>query len=56
MYHATMILGGGELGPVNVEEMIYLICALTFSSILNSLIFGDIAGLMTNLGLKDLIY
>ena len=46
MYYATQILGGGELGPVNKEEMMYLILTLTVSAILNALIFGDIAGLV----------
>ena len=56
MYYATQILGGGELGPVNKEEMMYLILTLTVSAILNALIFGDIAGLVQSLSAKDSQY
>jgi hypothetical protein len=45
-YYAVIILGIGELGPVNPEEMIYMIFVLLMSSIMNALIFSDIAVLV----------
>lgn len=48
MYYSIMILGIGEMGPVNTEEYVFLIFALLFSLMLQSLFFSDIAVLVTS--------
>lgn len=43
-----MILGIGEMGPVNQEEYLFLIVFLLISLMLQSLFFSDIAVLVTS--------
>ena len=45
-YEALLDLGINEFGPVNEIEMLYFVITLMASSLLNALIFGDIATLM----------
>lgn len=47
VYYGILNLGMNEFGPVNDIEMIFLIFTLIFSAILNSLIFGDVAVLIS---------
>jgi len=56
MYEAILNIGSNEFGPVNEEEMLYLVFTLLFSAILNALIFGDIANLMLVIAKKDSDY
>ena len=50
------MLGSNEMGPVNVEEMLFCtLCMLTFS-ILNAQIFGEIAVLITVFEKKQTSY
>ena len=46
LYHAVLMLGSNEIGPVNNEEMLFATAGLVASSFLNALIFGDMAGLV----------
>ena len=48
-YNALLILGTNELGPVNPEEALYISAVLIMSTILNVVIFGDIASLLDSL-------
>ena len=42
-YYALLILGFNELGPVNPPEMIFCVLLLLASSLLNALLFSDMA-------------
>ena len=46
LYHALLMLGSNEMGPVNKEEMLFITAGLVASAFLNALIFGDMAGLV----------
>lgn len=46
-------LGINEMGPVNEEEFIFLVLTLISSSLLNALIFGDVASLLQGISQKD---
>lgn len=46
MYIAILQLGSNEIGPVNEFEMLFLIFNLIGAALLNSLLFGQIAGLI----------
>ena len=46
-------LGINEFGPVNEEEMVFLVITLIASSLLNALIFGDVATLIQVLSQKE---
>lgn len=43
-----MMLGVGEMGPVNMEEYLFCIVVILMSLMLQSLLFGDIAVLVTS--------
>ena len=47
LYHSLLNLGSNEFGPVNEIEMIYLVITLIMSALLNALIFGDVANLIS---------
>jgi hypothetical protein len=53
LYYGIMNLGINEFGPVNLPEYAYLIVTLVISAIMNSIIFGDIAILISNLNQKS---
>ena len=46
LYMGVLDLGINEFGPVNEEEMLFLVVTLIASSLLNALIFGDVATLI----------
>lgn len=48
-YEAILNIGSNEFGPVNESDMLYLVITLIFSAILNAIIFGDIANLISDL-------
>jgi len=56
LYCGVLILGSNEFGPVNEIEMIFLVITLLVSSVLNALIFGDIAVLAGVVGKKSVEY
>jgi hypothetical protein len=49
IYYGVLVLGANEMGPVNFFEMGTSVVFLVVSNILNALIFGDIAGLISTL-------
>ena len=53
LYLGVLDLGINEFGPVNEEEMAFLVITLIASSLLNALIFGDVATLIQVLSEKD---
>ena len=55
-YEALLDLGSNEFGPVNEVEMAYFVATLMASSLLNALIFGDIASLMAIISRRSQIY
>jgi hypothetical protein len=55
-YEALLDLGSNEFGPVNEVEMAYFVMTLMASSLLNALIFGDIASLMAIISRRSQIY
>jgi hypothetical protein len=48
-----MIFGMGELGPINVIEMKYLIFILISSAMFSALVFGDLADLVKAIFKKE---
>ena len=56
LYNAVLILGSNELGPVNIIESIYITLTLLFSTLLNVLIFGDIAVILDSLSRNNQMY
>ena len=55
-YEALLDLGSNEFGPVNEVEMLYFVMTLLASSLLNALIFGDIATLLAILSKRSSMY
>jgi len=55
-YEALLDLGSNEFGPVNEVEMLYYVVTLMASSLLNALIFGDIASLLAIISRRSQIY
>lgn len=53
LYMGVLDLGINEFGPVNEEEMAFLVITLIASSLLNALIFGDVATLIQVLSQKE---
>ena len=52
-YEALLNIGSNEFGPVNEIEYAYFVSSLLASSLLNALIFGDIASLIAILSKRD---
>jgi hypothetical protein len=46
LYHAVLMLGANEMGPVNEEELIFCVATLIITNILNAQIFGEMAVLV----------
>ena len=53
LYYAILNLGSNEFGPVNNFEFTFLIFTLIGSAMLNAIIFGDVATLVSVLEQKD---
>lgn len=53
LYLGVLDLGSNEFGPVNAEEMLYLVMTLVASAFLNALIFGDVATLISVISKKE---
>lgn len=51
-YYSILILGTNEMGPVNVVEILVMAILLLISSLINALVFGDIASLTMDLTRK----
>ena len=49
LYYGVLNLGSNEFGPVNEIEMLYLVITLIISALMNALLFGDVAGLVSQL-------
>ena len=47
LYYGVLNLGSNEFGPVNEIEMLFLVGTLIASALMNALIFGDVAGLVS---------
>lgn len=52
-YYGILILGANEIGPVNKLEMIGCTFFLIISSLLNAILFGQIADLVGNLSAQS---
>lgn len=46
LYHAIMIFGLNEVGPTNKVQLMLVIFLMVVASILNAIIFGEIAVLV----------
>ena len=55
LYYAVLDLGMNDFLPMNNVEYLYLIVTLIISAFLNSLIFGDVAGLIAVLQKKEVL-
>ena len=53
LYYGVMNLGSNEFGPVNQQDFVFLVLTLICSALLNALIFGDVATLVSVLESKD---
>ena len=49
LYHAIMIFGLNEVGPTNKRQLMLVIFLMVVASILNAIIFGEIAVLVQQL-------
>jgi hypothetical protein len=54
LYHAIMIFGLNEVGPANTKQLLLVIFLMVVASILNAIIFGEIAVLVQQLDQKDI--
>ena len=54
LYHAIMIFGLNEVGPTNPKPLLLVIFLMVVASILNAIIFGEIAVLVQQLDQKDI--
>jgi hypothetical protein len=54
LYHAIMIFGLNEVGPTNPKQLLLVIFLMVVASILNAIIFGEIAVLVQQLDQKDI--
>lgn len=53
VYHAIMMLNGGEVGPRTVIELIFVSVIMLAGAIINANIFGNMAVLIQNMNRKD---
>ena len=53
-YHAIMVFGLNEVGPVNEREIIVVICMMITSAMINAYIFGEMAVLVQEMDKKDI--
>jgi hypothetical protein len=51
-YHGVLFLGLNEMGPVNTNEMQFCIIVLVTCAILESLLFSEMAEIVTNMNMK----
>ena len=56
LYNAVLILGSDELGPVNAEEMFYVIMMMVVSTLINLFILGDIISLVEGISSDSSLY
>lgn len=56
LYHAVLMLGSNEIGPVNIEEMAFCVAGLIMTSLINAQIFGEMAVLITVMQKKKTNY
>lgn len=55
-YYSVLILGSNEIGPVNLEEMMYLTVTLISSLFLNAFLVSDIITIIFEFGKGDQIF
>lgn len=53
VYYAVLNIGGNEMGPVNNPEFIFFIIIMMVSAFLKAIVFGDVASLISIMGLKQ---
>lgn len=53
-YHAIMVFGLNEVGPVKEQEIIVVICMMIMSAMINAYIFGEMAVLVQEMDKKDI--
>jgi hypothetical protein len=51
-YHGVLFLGLNEMGPVNENEMVFCVLVLVICAILESLLFSEMAEIVTNMNMK----
>lgn len=56
LYHAMMLFGVNEVGPVQTIEIVTAIALMTLSAIANAYIFGEMAMLVQQMDQKDMDY
>ena len=49
LYYSILVIGNNEMGPVNPNEMFVMTILILLSSILNSIVFGEIAMIVHSL-------
>ena len=53
LYHSVLMLTGNDMGPRTVYEYIFLILAVTGGAIVNALLFGELAVIISTLNLRQ---
>jgi hypothetical protein len=48
-YYALLNFGSNEFGPVNKEDMMFIICTMIISVLISNIVLGDISSLMGSL-------
>ena len=56
LYHAVLMLGANEMGPVNEAEIIFCVATLIATNIMNANIFGEMAVLVQLIEKKQSSY
>ena len=54
LYHAIMIFGLNEVGPTRTFSLVVVIVMMIVASVINAIIFGEIAVLVQELDKKDI--
>lgn len=56
LYYGILILSSNELGPVNTIEIAFITLMLLASSMINTLVFSDIAALTIEFSKQGTLY
>jgi hypothetical protein len=52
-YYAILNIGQNELGPVNIPEFLFVVFTLIISSIMMSIVFGDVVTVVSERDMID---
>jgi hypothetical protein len=53
LYYGVLVIGGNELGPTDITELIYIVAINVMGAIFNAGVFGELAVLLSNVSRAD---